>query len=216
MCGTLFGAMFWRSLLNDDVKFHIWGSDDNGSSQKWIFHSLPSQENHSYQARESAVRLFCTTWSTWNIRKRRNWTQSSILMWRFRCSCRRSFLNSLSKLPNTLTTEYGSTPAYRACSTGSSTVIVLDTDYILRRSSCVFFCMSFQKGGWTLVRSLADMIIDEGLLNTRNSSVDVDRDSSPLTQIHHFTVACLVAWPLNESEAGGDIVLIETFLLFLW
>ena len=31
----------------------------------------------------------------------------------------------------------------------------------------------------------------------------------------HFTVACLVAWPLKESEAGGDIVLIETFLLFL-
>ena len=23
--------------------------------------------------------------------------------------------------------------------------------------------------------------------------------------MHHFTVACLVAWPLNESEAGGDI-----------
>ena len=32
--------------------------------------------------------------------------------------------------------------------------------------------------------------------------------------IDHFTVACLVAWPLNESEAGGDLVLIETSLLF--
>ena len=31
----------------------------------------------------------------------------------------------------------------------------------------------------------------------------------------HFTVACLVACPLNESEAGGDVVLIETFLHFL-
>ena len=30
----------------------------------------------------------------------------------------------------------------------------------------------------------------------------------------HFTVSCLVAWPLNESEAGGDLVLIETYLLF--
>ena len=28
--------------------------------------------------------------------------------------------------------------------------------------------------------------------------------------IDHFTVSCLVAWPLNESEAGGDFVLIET------
>ena len=27
-------------------------------------------------------------------------------------------------------------------------------------------------------------------------------------------MACLVAWPLNESEAGGDLVLIETSLLF--
>ena len=34
-------------------------------------------------------------------------------------------------------------------------------------------------------------------------------------RIDHFTVVCLVAWPLNESEAGGDLVLIETSLLFL-
>ena len=33
--------------------------------------------------------------------------------------------------------------------------------------------------------------------------------------IDHFTVVCLVAWPLNESEAGGDLVVIETSLLFL-
>ena len=32
--------------------------------------------------------------------------------------------------------------------------------------------------------------------------------------IDHFTVSCLVAWPLNESEAGGDLVLIETSVLF--
>ena len=25
---------------------------------------------------------------------------------------------------------------------------------------------------------------------------------------------CLVAWPLNESEAGGDLVLVETSLCF--
>ena len=33
--------------------------------------------------------------------------------------------------------------------------------------------------------------------------------------IDHFTVACLVAWPLNENEAGCDLVLPETPLLFL-
>ena len=32
--------------------------------------------------------------------------------------------------------------------------------------------------------------------------------------IDHFTVVCLVAWPLNEGEAGVDLALIET-LLFL-
>ena len=32
--------------------------------------------------------------------------------------------------------------------------------------------------------------------------------------IDHFTVSCLVAWPMNVSEAGGDLVLIETSLLF--
>ena len=34
--------------------------------------------------------------------------------------------------------------------------------------------------------------------------------------IDHFTVACLVACPLNESEAGDDLVLVETSLLFLF
>ena len=31
----------------------------------------------------------------------------------------------------------------------------------------------------------------------------------------HFTVVCLVSWPWIESEAGVDLVLIETSLLFL-
>ena len=33
--------------------------------------------------------------------------------------------------------------------------------------------------------------------------------------IDYFTVVCLVAWPLNESEAGVDLVLMETSLLVL-
>ena len=33
--------------------------------------------------------------------------------------------------------------------------------------------------------------------------------------IDPFTVACLVAWPWNESEAGVDLALIGTALLFL-
>ena len=33
-------------------------------------------------------------------------------------------------------------------------------------------------------------------------------------EIVHFTVACLVAKPLNRSEAKGDLVMIQTLLLF--
>ena len=33
---------------------------------------------------------------------------------------------------------------------------------------------------------------------------------SKLTARNHFTVLCLDAWPLNESEAGVDVVLIQT------
>ena len=33
--------------------------------------------------------------------------------------------------------------------------------------------------------------------------------------IVHFTVVCLVTWPINEGEAGVDLVLIETSLHFL-
>ena len=33
----------------------------------------------------------------------------------------------------------------------------------------------------------------------------------------HFTVVCLVPWPLNRSEAGGDLVLLQTlFFICKW
>lgn len=32
--------------------------------------------------------------------------------------------------------------------------------------------------------------------------------------IDHFTVVCLVTWPLNGSTAGGDLVMIHTLVLF--
>ena len=39
--------------------------------------------------------------------------------------------------------------------------------------------------------------------------------SRPLTRlpIVHFTVVCLVIWPLSGSEAGGDLALIQTLPL---
>ena len=43
----------------------------------------------------------------------------------------------------------------------------------------------------------------------------VTANTFPDESIDHFAVVRLVAWPLNESEAGADLVLIETSLLFL-
>ena len=34
-------------------------------------------------------------------------------------------------------------------------------------------------------------------------------------KIDHFTVVYLVTWPLNKSEAGVDLSLTETSLIFL-
>ena len=33
--------------------------------------------------------------------------------------------------------------------------------------------------------------------------------------IGHFTVVCSVPWPLSRSEAGGDLVLLQTFMLLM-
>ena len=34
-------------------------------------------------------------------------------------------------------------------------------------------------------------------------------------RIGHFTVVCLVTWPRMESEAGSDLVLIQTSQFFI-
>ena len=39
--------------------------------------------------------------------------------------------------------------------------------------------------------------------------------NNPCNVIDHFTVVDLVTWPLNGSEAGVDLVLIQTALLLL-
>ena len=40
-------------------------------------------------------------------------------------------------------------------------------------------------------------------------------DGSLLRRIEDVTLVSVVAWPLNKSEVGVDVVLIETSLLFL-
>ena len=41
------------------------------------------------------------------------------------------------------------------------------------------------------------------------------REQTKIHKIDHFTVLGLVTWPLNVSEAGVDLVLIQTSLLLL-
>ena len=45
------------------------------------------------------------------------------------------------------------------------------------------------------------------------SNDNQDSETELKLRIDHFTVACL---PLNESGAGGDLVLIETSPFFSW
>ena len=60
------------------------------------------------------------------------------------------------------------------------------------------------------------IIIPRTLANHAISNTNIRLQSNDIViAIGHFTVVCLVAWPLNESEAGVDLVLIETSLLFL-
>ena len=67
-CGTLFGAMFWRSPPNDDVKFsylRIWRQRKLAAVNLSLFAFTWKPFVPSIS--ESALRLFCTTWSTRNL-----------------------------------------------------------------------------------------------------------------------------------------------------
>ena len=89
--------------LTTTWNFLVWGSDDNpvvvktsntdrARSIKSFILCLYMKTTRAKHCSESALLLFCTTWPTWNNRKRLNLTKSSFLMWRFRCSCRRNSL----------------------------------------------------------------------------------------------------------------------------
>ena len=111
-------AQFFDVVCQTTMRnFDIWGSDDNVSSQQSIFHSLPLHGNHSCQASESTLRLFRTTWPTWNHRKTLNLTQSSIWMWRFRCSSCRSFLRTVPTIviAHTFCASRDTRVSYRWC-----------------------------------------------------------------------------------------------------
>ena len=64
-------------------------------------------------------------------------------------------------------------------------------------------------------------IVTNNEMNKSSYFIFVEPELAPsytkdlLLLIDHFIVVCLVTWLLNESEAGVDLVLIETSLLFI-
>ena len=92
-------SCWWRRPCLSSLFFEVLTTTNGRSSTSFI---LCLCINHFHcQASESALRVFCTTFSTWNNRQKLNLAQSSrfILMRRFWCSSSRSFLNSLIYLP---------------------------------------------------------------------------------------------------------------------
>ena len=67
---------------------------------------------------------------------------------------------------------------------------------------------------WGLNRSGKELFCTIGITNTSNPLSQFRHRFKYLFTIVHFTVVCLVAKPLNRNEAKGDLVMIQTLLLF--
>ena len=66
----------------------------------------------------------------------------------------------------------------------------------------VQYCAKVMQTSFTEIRGFS-WLYDEKILNFRWKRID------------YFTVVCSVTWPLSGSEAGVDLVLIQTSLLLL-
>ena len=52
-------------------------------------------------------------------------------------------------------------------------------------------------------------------METKNCKIEHLKAECQSAKIDHRTVVCLVTWPLNDSEAEGDLVLIQISMLLL-
>ena len=59
-------------------------------------------------------------------------------------------------------------------------------------------------------------LLVDGALPEGQAAIKTQKYLYEWWRIENFTVVRLVAWPLNETEAGVDLVLIETSLPFLY
>ena len=71
--------------------------------------------------------------------------------------------------------------------------------------------------------SCKDYLVSNGTLHEEKNDKKTDiwfenvKPSTGLTFIsinRHYTVVCSITWPMNASEAGGDLALIQTSVIF--
>ena len=85
--------------------------------------------------------------------------------------------------------------------------------FLLTTVACNFCSARCSRHAKNRIRHLSFNI---NFIAARVPSLTVTLPYKTLGSIDHFTVVRLVPWPLSECEAGGDLVLIQNSVLFLW
>ena len=79
------------------------------------------------------------------------------------------------------------------------------------------FCSDYYLFYYCVFKERERIFTSERLDHTSNCLLErfsVEFCTTKTKPIGHFTVVCSVTWPLNASEAGVDIALLRTSLLF--
>ena len=89
------------------------------------------------------------------------------------------------------------------------------SEFIMCRQTLLFFISEFCNGN-----KKARLFNEYGLKLTLPATLEevslgqtIAFELAGVSRIDNFTVVCSVTWPLNGSEAGGDLVLIQASLL---
>ena len=82
------------------------------------------------------------------------------------------------------------------------------------KAECLFAIDKTEKETFSLKR-VFNHIFKHQDVHQKYSAAIIFSNLFLLCGIDHFTVVSLVTWPLNDSKAGVDLVLIQTSLLLL-
>jgi len=75
--------------------------------------------------------------------------------------------------------------------------------------------LHLQKIGEEWIADLSKLRKLEKYVNDKNFKHAFMRSKQVRVIVHLFTVVCLVTWPLSGGEAGVDLVLTQTLMLFI-